>query len=187
MATTNIQATKLDTAKYFDQARQKLQKDLPKTNPFALPQVDSVVINVGVGRYDNKQKQDIAGYLTKLTSQTPRQVASKVSIASFKVRKGDTVGLMVTLRGKKARDFLLQLIYVALPRTRDFKGIKGTSFDKNNRCYSLGIENVSIFPAIGFDTSVQFGAQINVVFKQSDVNNKLLLQHLNFPFKKVAA
>jgi large subunit ribosomal protein L5 len=181
---TNVQPITLDTNAYVENAYKELSSMYPDTNIFALPRVDKVVINVGVGKYDNKQKQDIADYLTKLTSQTPKKVMSKVSIASFKVRKGDIVGLVVTLRGKKAMDFLLHLVYIALPRTRDFRGIKSASFDKNNSCYSLGIENVSIFPAIGFDTTVDFGMQINVSFKESNPGNKALLQKLSFPFKK---
>jgi large subunit ribosomal protein L5 len=161
-------AIKLDTNTYFEQAHQALIKENPALNTFAIPKVSSVTINVGVGRLaDNKVKQDVADYLQKLTSQVPKKVPSKISIASFKVRKGDIVGLTVTLRGKKAKDFLLQLIYITLPRTRDFKGIKLTAFDSRYSTYSLGIENTSIFPSIGFDATVSFGMQVNIKFVNS--------------------
>jgi large subunit ribosomal protein L5 len=81
-------------------------------------------------------------------------------------------------------DFLVNLVYIALPRTRDFRGISSTSFDRNFKSYSLGIQNSSIFPVIGFDSSVNFGMQINIVFKTGSENNKKFLENLNFPFKK---
>ena len=82
------------------------------------------------------------------------------------------------------QDFILNLVYVALPRSRDFKGIKDTSFDSKARSYSLGLPSATIFPIIGFDIPVKFGMQINVVFKNDGIENKQLLQKLNFPFKK---
>lgn len=185
MSSSAIQATQLTPTQWFDGARQTIIAANPTQNTFSLPEVDKVSINVGVGsKYDNKQKQEIAEYLEKITSQKPRKALSRDSIASFKSRKGDVVGLVVTLRGQKAKDFLLQLIYVALPRTRDFKGIKSEVFNNNFSSYSLGIENVNIFPSIGYDTTVNFGMQINVCFKSPNPQNRDLLQALQFPFKK---
>ncbi len=183
---SNIPPVKLDTQALFDTAFTTVSKSSPELNKFSLPSVDSVVINVGVGKNDNKQKQEIADYLQKLTAQIPKKVASKVSIASFKVRKGDTVGLVVSLRGQRARDFVLQLIYIALPRTRDFKGVKATAFDKDFSTYSLGIDSSAIFPAIGFDTSINFGMQMNIKFKTKTPLNPSYLTALSFPYKKVA-
>lgn len=181
---SNQQPINLTTSEYIENSYKQLSAAHPDVNKFALPKIDKVVLNVGVGRYDEKQKSDIANLMQKLTSHVPRKIAARVSIASFKLRAGQTVGLSLTLRGQKAIDFIMQLVYVALPRTRDFKGIKGTAFDNNFNCYSMGLENVSIFPAIGFDTNVQFGMQVNVVFKQPTPLNKEFLQILNFPFKK---
>jgi large subunit ribosomal protein L5 len=181
----NVDSIQLTSSEYIQKAKKQIQTSHSKVNVFALPKIAKIVINVGVGKVkDNKVKQDIADYLYKLTAQTPKKVPSKVSIASFKLRKGETVGLMTTLRGKKAEDFLMQLIFIALPRTRDFKGIKQTAFDSNYSCYSLGIENASIFPTIGFDVSVPFGMQINLSFNHSTPLNKDFLEALNFPFKK---
>jgi large subunit ribosomal protein L5 len=174
----------LNTNKYFEDAYTQVASELPKVNTFALPKLSKVSLNVGVGRFDPKQKLEIADYLAKLTGQLPKHIGAKKAVANFKTRKNDLVGLVVTLRGKKAQDFLINLIYIALPRTRDFKGIKADSYDKNFASYSLGIENSSIFPIVGFDSSIVFGMQINVVFSNPDSNNKILLDKLNFPFKK---
>jgi large subunit ribosomal protein L5 len=174
----------LDTSKYFEEALNEVKAEYPDINLFALPKLAKVSINVGVGKFDPKQKQEISDYLIKLTGQTPKQIGAKKAIANFKTRKDDLVGLLVTLRGKKAHDFLMSLIYVALPRTRDFKGIKVDSFDKNYAAYSLGIENSSIFPLVGFDSNVVFGMQINIVFSTNSKNNQKLLEKLHFPFKK---
>jgi large subunit ribosomal protein L5 len=179
-------AIQLDTNQFFGGAQTALKSAHPDQNIFSLPNLASVTINVGVGRLaDNKVKQDVADYLQKLTSQVPKKVPSKISIASFKVRKGDIVGLMVTLRGQKAKDFLLQLIYITLPRTRDFKGVKLTAFDAKYSTYSLGIESTSIFPSIGFDASVNFGMQVNIKFSNKTEMNREYLTLLKFPFSKV--
>lgn len=183
MASTNTPIT-LNIEEFLSKAYNSLSGKYKDLNKFALPKIDKVVINVGVGRFDEKQKQEIAGFLSKLTSQTAKQVPAKVSISQFKLRQGQIVGLTTTLRRDKAIDFLLQLIYIALPRTRDFKGVKQNAFDSNFKCYSLGIENTAIFPAIGFDTNLLFGMQVNIVFKTSTELNKEFLQELNFPFKK---
>jgi large subunit ribosomal protein L5 len=175
---------KLDTKKYFEDALKEVVKNNPKVNLYALPQIEKVIINSGVGRLDEKQKQDAAEIIESLTSQKVLRVPAKKSIASFKLRQGQTVGLSTTLRKQKAKDFIFQLVYLALPRTRDFKGIKGNAFDANFKCYSLGIDSVSIFPSAGFDTKVNFGLQINIVFKSGSELNKELLTNLNFPFKK---
>ena len=174
----------LDTSKYFEEALKEVKAAYPDLNPLALPKLDKISINVGLGKFDPKQKQEIVDYLVKLTGQTPKQIGAKKAIANFKTRKNDLVGLLVTLRGKKAQDFLMSLVYIALPRTRDFKGIKVDSFDKNYAAYSLGIENSSIFPLVGFDSSVVFGMQINIVFSTTSKNNKTLLEKLHLPFKK---
>ena len=184
MATTTITPTQMHTQDYFNRALATLIEQNPKINKFALPKIVKVVINTGVGKFDNKQKQEVTDYIEKLTGQIPKKVLSRVSISSFKVRKGDVVGAMTTLRGKKAQDFVFQLIYVALPRTRDFKGIKGSSFDNKFSCYTIGIDNASIFPAIGFDIQYNFGMQINISFEHPTPENVNLLKSLTFPFKK---
>lgn len=175
---------KLQSKTFYKEAVAEIVKQNKGVNLFALPQIDRISINVGVGKYDTKQRNEIVTNLEKLTGQKPKEVVANNSIAGFNLRKGTVVGLVTTLRGQKMNDFLTQLIYIALPRTRDFKGISDTSFDALNSTYSMGISTCSIFPVIGFDSSVDFGMQINIVFKNKSEKNKELLTKLKFPFKK---
>jgi large subunit ribosomal protein L5 len=183
---TKPKALKMTSKEYYDTARITLSKNIKDSNQFNLSSIEKLSINIGIGDYknDSKARADINDYLVSLTGQKPKLVNSKLNIAGFKLRKGEPVGYSVTLRGKKMNDFLIYLIYIALPRSRDFKGIKDTSFDPNFKSYSLGIPSATIFPAIGFDSNVKFGMQINLVFKSIGENNKKLLETLNFPFKK---
>jgi large subunit ribosomal protein L5 len=179
-----MSAIKLSSKDYYSQAKEEIKTVYPEKNIFDLPEIEKISINVGMGKYEQKQKNLIEQYLEKLTAQKPKVVKSRVSLAGFKLRKGDNVALTVSLRGKKVEDFLLTLIYLALPRTRDFRGTKKTSFTADYSCYSIGIENASIFPIVGFGTDVNFGMQINIVFKKPTEDNIVLLEKLNLPFKK---
>lgn len=181
MATTAI---KLNSIQAYDDVITDLAKENPDTNIFAISQIEKISINVGVGKFDSKQQAEIVNYLTKLTGAEPKKVAAKNSIAGFKIRKGQIVGLKSTLRGKKMKDFMTQLIYIAIPRTRDFRGFSASAFDKTGKVYSMGIETASIFPAIGFDPVVNFGLQINIVFKNESPLNVELMKKLKFPFKR---
>ncbi|MGL4759767.1 MAG: 50S ribosomal protein L5 [Patescibacteria group bacterium] len=174
----------INSNKFYLDAVEKTAKELNIKNIMAAPRIAKVSINIGMGKYDNKQKQEIIGYLEKLSGQKPKAIKSRVSVAGFKLRKNELVACQVTLRGKAAQDFLVNLVFLGLPRTRDFRGIKMTSFDKNNSTYSVGVENASIFPAVGFDIGYNFGMQVNVSFAATDENNVVLLKNLNFPFKK---
>ena len=153
-------------------------------NSFALPKIDKISINVGCGKFESKDKQEIANFVHKITGQKPKMIKARMSISNFKLRAGDITGIAVTLRGEKMYDFLLSLVYISLPRIRDFKGIKKAAMDKNFSGYSLGIENCNIFPQVGFDTNLNFGMQINVVFKTGTEANQTVLTSLNFPFIK---
>jgi large subunit ribosomal protein L5 len=179
-----MSALKINSMSYYADAVTKTATELKIKNTMAAPRITKVSLNIGMGKYDNKQKQEIIKYLEKLTGQTPKAVKSKMSVAGFKLRKNELVACQVTLRGKKAKDFLVNLIFLGLPRTRDFRGIKSTSFDSTYSTYSVGIENTSIFPAIGFDIPFNFGLQVNVSFATPTKDNVELLKNLNFPFKK---
>jgi large subunit ribosomal protein L5 len=179
-----MSALNINSNTYYQEAVTKTATDLKVKNIMAAPRIAKVSINIGMGKYDNKQKQEIINYLEKLTGQKPKSVKSKVSVAGFKLRKNELVACQVTLRGKAAKDFLVNLVFLGLPRTRDFRGIKSTSFDSNYSTYSVGIENTSIFPAIGFDIPYTFGMQVNVGFATNTPDNLELLKNLNFPFKK---
>ncbi len=182
---TNATTKRIEAKTHYYQAVEAVKNELGITNPFAVPKIKKIVINAGVGKlFDNKQRQEIVDYMEKLTGQVPKVVKAKRSIAGFKLRAGEINGVMVNLRGKKMLDFILLLVYIALPRTKDFRGVSRTAFDKNYRSYNLGIPNASIFPQIGFDSTVQFGLQVSFVFNQPTKNNLLLLEKLNFPFAK---
>jgi large subunit ribosomal protein L5 len=181
-----MNALKTNSTEYYQNAKNLLKQENETANSFALPDISKISINIGLGKYknDSKARQEVEYYLVSATGQKPKVVESRLSIAGFKLRKGEPVGLVVTLRGKKMKDFLINLVYLSLPRTRDFKGVKSTSFDANFNSYSLGIESASVFPLVGFDLSVPFGMQINITFKNKDVKNKRFLELLNFPFVK---
>lgn len=174
---------KLKNEDYFAKASEDLYKTLGG-NVMAVPAVDYVSINVGMGKFSSSEKKDIIEILEKLTAQKPLGVSAKKSIANFKTRKGELIAAKVTLRGQRAKDFLMQSIFVALPRTRDFKGVSATGFDKNFKSFSFGIPSSSIYPAIGFAPKVSFGIQVTVIFNTADENNKVLLEKIKFPFKK---
>jgi large subunit ribosomal protein L5 len=175
----------LSSIQYKDLGIASVNAELGSTvNIFDLPKIDKISINIGVGKYENKDKALIAEYLEKIVCQKPKLVKSTKSISNFKLRAGDINGISVTLRGKKAFDFLLLLVYIALPRIRDFKGLKTTAFDANHAAYSLGIPSASIFPHIGFDAGINFGMQCNIVFKTKSESNMKLLQAMNLPFNK---
>jgi large subunit ribosomal protein L5 len=175
----------LSATDYKTQAIAKTRSVLgaDKSN-FALPELKMISINVGVGKFESKEKQEIFNFLYKITGQKPKQVKSRQSISNFKLRKGEINGIVVTLRGQKMYDFMLSLVYLALPVTRDFRGLKKNAFDKNYSSYSLGIPSTSIFPQVGFDAPVNFGMQINICFRTNTEENKVLLESFNFPFVK---
>lgn len=178
-------AKTLTSNDYYAHALAEVQKDLGGINVMALPKIDKIVINAGIGKYEKAQKDEIVDLVEKLTGQIPKRINSTKSISGFKLRAGDMVGVSVTLRGQKMRDFLLNLIYLSLPRTKDFKGVSKTAWDQKHATYSLGIKDASIFPQIGFSVKVNFGMQVNICFKHSGKNNELLLTKLQFPFSKI--
>lgn len=185
MAATHIPIN-ISSKEYFEKAGAAIASELSSHNTFALPKIKKICINAGIGKlFDTKQKQEIVNYLTKMTGQKPKLIITRKSISGFKLRSGEVVGAIVTLRGQKMQDFLFNLVYIAIPRIRDFRGVNRSSFDSNYSCYSLGIVNTAIFPTIGFDVELNFGIQINIVFATGDINNVSLLNHLSFPFSKI--
>jgi len=151
------------------------------------PKIEKVVVSVGTGKMAReKGKQDlVADRLAKITGQKPATRGAKKSIATYKTRIGDKVGLQVTLRGKRAEDFLNRLVHVALPRTKDFKGINVTGIDEMGN-YSLGIKEHTVFPETADEELKDvFGMAITVVTTSKNKEEaKAYLSHLGFPFKK---
>lgn len=157
------------------------------TNKMQAPKLVKVVVSTGVGKTkgDKKKMELVADRLAKITGQKAAQRLAKKSIASFKVREGQLSGFQVTLRGTKMNDFVDRLINVALPRTRDFRGIKREAVDAIGN-YSLGIKEHTIFPETS-DEDIRdvFGLSITFVTTAKTAKEcEAFLEHLGFPFKK---
>ncbi len=174
------------TREKLDNAFEALKKDAGYTNRMQAPRIQKVVVSVGVGRVsDKKQRELIQDRLGKITGQKPAPRGAKQSIASFKLRQGDIVGYQVTLRGARMYHFLDKLIHVALPRTRDFRGLKISSIDEMGN-YTLGIKENTIFPeASDEDLRNVFGLGITIVTSAKTKENALaLLRHIGMPLEK---
>ena len=160
------------------------------TNKMQAPTIEKVVVSVGVGKVRNdKNKMDvIEDRLAKITGQHAAQVAAKKSIAQFKVRAGDVAGYKTTLSGQRAYDMLDKLIHVALPRTKDFRGINRTSVDEMGNL-TIGIKEHTIFPETG-DEDIRdvFGLAVTVVSSVGNQDEAMaFFEHLGVPFKKLEA
>lgn len=167
-------------------AFEPMKKEFGYKNKMQSPKIQKVIVSSGVGSFKDKKKIELAfDRLSKITGQRPVKKGAKQSVASFKVRQGDIVGLQVTLRGQRMYDFLDRLINISLPRTKDFRGISDKGIDEMGN-YTLGIKENTIFPeSADEDLKDVFGLAVTVV---TSVNNKketkAFLTHLGFPFKK---
>ena len=163
-----------------------LKKEFGYTNVHQIPKVVKVILNAGVGRatVDSKKLDAVVAGLAQITGQAPVVNKAKKSIAGFKLREGMNIGASVTLRGDMMYEFLDRLVNVALPRVRDFRGIKKDAFDGNGN-YSLGIREHGVFPEVSFEqASEPFGLQVIITTTaKNDAEAKALLTHLGFPFK----
>lgn len=172
---------------YKDTIAPELFKELGYTSTMQIPAIKKVVVSMGVGEaLTNKKLLDAAVTdLTQITGQHAVMTKAKKSIANFKLREGQEVGVMVTLRGNIMYEFLDRLINVALPRVKDFRGIKATGFDGHGN-FSLGITEQIIFPEIDFDKIVKIaGMNISIVTSaRTDAEAKALLTKFNMPFRK---
>ena len=172
--------------KYREKAIPALQKEFNITNIMAVPKISKVVINSGIGRMlkDDKAVEKAVRDLGLLTGQKPSLRKAKKSIASFKLREGVTVGLMATLRGKRMYDFLDRLISIALPMSRDFRGIDLKNIDQHGNL-NLGIKEHSIFPEVTYESLKDiFGLQVTVVTTAKNREQSLaLFRQLGIPLK----
>lgn len=170
-----------------EKAFSALKDEFGYKNAMQAPRIMKVVISTGIGSVKDKKKIElIADRLSKITGQKPVRKGAKISIAAFKVREGDPVGMQVTIRGARMFDFLDKLINIALPRTKDFRGISSNGIDEMGN-YTLGIKENTIFPESGDeDLKDVFGLAVTVVTNVKDPKEtKAFLTHLGFPFKKV--
>lgn len=173
--------------KYNKSVGPELRKKFGYNNIMAVPRLSKVVINVGTGRLSKEEKtlERMARDLSQLSGQKPLTTKSKQSIASFKVRQGAPVGLKITLRGRRMYDFIERLVNIALPRTRDFRGIQAKNLDRQGSL-NIGIAEHSIFPEIQYEALKDiFSLQITVVTTAQKPEEALeLLKLLGFPFVK---
>ncbi|MEK7564234.1 MAG: 50S ribosomal protein L5 [Patescibacteria group bacterium] len=167
---------------------EKMKSDFHYKNVMAAPRLQKIVINVGTGtmiKKDKNKNDTIGARLAKITGQEPSKRGAKKSIASFKVRQGDPIGVMVTLRGKRMYAFLEKLINVALPRTKDFRGIQRSVVD-NIGNLTIGIKEHTIFPETADeDIKDVFGMSITVVSSaKTKKEGTAFFELLGIPFKK---
>ena len=172
---------------YQTELRDELKNKLGLKNVFEVPKITKIVVNMGVGEAasDSKKIESATTDLTTITGQKPMITKAKKSIAGFKLRKGVNIGCKVTLRKDRMYEFLDRLIYIALPRVRDFKGLSRKSFDKSGN-YSIGIKEQIIFPEINYDKIDKVrGMDISIVTSTNDKNYAFeLLKGFNLPFRK---
>ena len=172
--------------RYVKEVVPALQKEFGYTNVMAIPKVEKVVVNMGLGEATSNAKiVDVGGEeLSKITGQRAVTTRAKKSIAQFKVRKGMPIGTMVTLRGERMWEFLDRLIAVALPRVRDFRGVSPKGFDGRGN-YTLGLKDQLLFPEIDYmKVDKARGMNISVVTTaKTDEESRKLLQLLGVPFR----
>jgi large subunit ribosomal protein L5 len=166
---------------------QELIKELELKNFHQLPKLEKIVVNIGLGKAkDDKKILEVAtNTLRKITGQQPVETIAKNSIAGFKLREGNKVGLKVTLRGDRMYEFMDRVITVVLPRLRDFHGVSAKAFDKQGN-YSLGFVDQSVFPELTFEeTTTSHGLQIVFVINCEDkAHARALLEKFGMPFEK---
>ena len=165
----------------------QLQKELKLDNVNQVPQLEKIVVNVGLGKAkDDKKLMTVAtNTLRKITGQQPMETTARLSIASFKLREGNKIGLKVTLRNDQMYEFADRLINIVLPRLRDFHGVSAKAFDGQGN-YSLGLTDQSAFPELTFEeTTTPHGLQVIFVIKaHRPADSRALLEKFGMPFEK---
>lgn len=170
----------------MESLKEKSKKLPGYKNAMQRPRILKVVVSTGVGSFKDKNKfKVVEDRLARITGQKAAPRGAKVSIATFKSREGDIVGYQATLRGKRMYDFLEKLVHIALPRTKDFRGISPTGADQMGN-FTMGIKEHTIFPETADEELKDvFGLAVTVVTTAKSSEQVLdLLTHLGFPFKK---
>jgi large subunit ribosomal protein L5 len=174
-------------AQYNESIREQLKERFEYSSIMQVPTIQKVVVNMGVGeaKQDRKILENATEQLAQITGQHPNVRRARKSIAAFKLRDGMAVGVATTLRGDRAYEFIDRLISVALPRMRDFSGLKRTSFDGRGN-YSMGVKEQIIFPEIDYDAVDQTrGLDITIATSaKTDAEALALLELLGLPFTK---
>jgi large subunit ribosomal protein L5 len=172
--------------RYRTEVAPALMRELGYTNPMAVPRLQKIVLNMGLGEAVQNPKiiESAVEELTTIAGQKPVVTKAKKAISNFKLREGMPIGAMVTLRGVRMYEFLDRLIAVALPRVRDFKGVPDRSFDGRGN-YSLGLREQVIFPEINLDKVDKIKGLTIVICTsaRTDAEGKALLRGLGMPFR----
>jgi large subunit ribosomal protein L5 len=172
---------------YRDKVAPQLTKEFEYENVMEVPRVAKVVVNIGIGEAkDNDKALDAAvGDVVTITGQKPALIKARKSVAAFKLRAGQTVGIKTTLRGRRMWYFLDKLLNVALPRIRDFRGVNPDGFDGRGN-YSLGLREQVVFPEIDYDKIDKLrGLEVSIVTTaRNDDEARSLLTRLGMPFRK---
>jgi large subunit ribosomal protein L5 len=191
MAKTQTPSAPASTPRLQERYRQEivpeLVKELGRTNPYSIPKLEKIVVSMGVSSSvtDKKFMEEAVNALGEITGQKPVRCKAKKSVAAFRVREGMDLGAKVTLRGRRMYEFLDRLISLALPRVRDFRGLKPNAFDGNGN-YSLGLNEQLVFPELNPDkyTRVQ-GMNIALICSShSNDEARELLKRLGLPFQR---
>jgi large subunit ribosomal protein L5 len=172
--------------KYVSEIRPAIAKELGITNPMAIPKLEKIVVNMGLGEATQNVKimDPLVADLASIAGQKPVTTKAKKSIAAFKVREGMPIGAVVTLRGDKMYEFLDRLISIALPRVRDFRGVSSKSFDGRGN-YTLGLRDQLIFAEIDYAKVDKLkGMNVTIVTTAADDNGaRALLKGFGMPFR----
>jgi large subunit ribosomal protein L5 len=173
-------------AKFEKEVAPALLKELELKNVMAVPRLHKIVVNMGVGEATQNAKvlDPAVNELTQITGQKPITTRAKKSIAAFKVREGQAIGAMVTLRGDRMYEFLDRLVNIVLPRVRDFKGVSSKSFDGRGN-FTVGLHDQLIFPEISYEKVDKLkGMNVTIVTTAANDNQaRTLLKHLGMPFR----
>jgi len=172
--------------RYVEEIRPALVNEMKYANIMQAPRLEKIVVNIGLGEAisNNKALDAATGDLQAITGQKPITKKAKKSIATFKLREGQKIGCMVTLRRERMWEFLDRLVSLALPRVRDFKGISPRSFDGRGN-FSMGIREQIIFPEINYDKIDKIkGMNVSIVTTaRTDEEGRALLRYLGMPFR----
>jgi large subunit ribosomal protein L5 len=173
-------------SKFEKEVAPALLKELELKNTMAVPRLNKIVVNMGMGEatQNSKALDPAVNELGQITGQKPIITKAKKSIAAFKVREGQAIGTMVTLRGDRMYEFFDRLVNIVLPRVRDFKGVSTKSFDGRGN-YTLGLHDQLIFPEISYEkVDKQKGMNVTIVTTAANDNQaRMLLRHLGMPFR----
>src|ERR1700674_4347447 len=173
-------------SKFEKEVAPVLLKELELTNTMAVPRLNKIVVNMGMGEATQNSKilDPAVNELGLITAQKPIITKAKKSIAAFKVREGQAIGTMVTLRGDRMYEFLDRLVNIVLPRVRDFRGVSTKSFDGRGN-YTLGLHAQLIFPEFSYEkVDKQKGMNVTIVTTAANDNQaRSLLKHLGMPFR----